>query len=121
MSTVIPLSFGRDIQGYNAYAPQPSTLLWRASLLSANPSVPSDCIVPSTFPLWIVSFRYFPNNVWVDVSGATATIPSNNTLQPTTAELNPASLQLTAGTTISMITNSSSASVSVVMWPYKMG
>jgi hypothetical protein len=39
------------------------------------------------------------------------------TLASTTAELNPASLTLTSGTTISIITSQTSADVSVVMWP----
>jgi hypothetical protein len=108
------LSFGRDAQGYNAYAPYPSDVKFKATLTNADAA---SCTVPSTFAQWVVSFRYYPNDVWVDVSGATAAIPVSNSLVATTAELNPASLTLSAGTNISMITAQDTADVSVVMWP----
>ena len=112
MSTL--LSFGRDVQGYNAYAPQPSTNKWSATITTGSAT---SITVPSNFQTWIVSFRYYPNDVWVDVTGATAAIPVGATLASSTAELNPASLTLQAGTNISMITGLTSADVSVVMWP----
>ena len=108
------LSFGRDVQGYNAYAPLPSTQKYSATLTNGNAT---SITVPSSFALWVVSFRYFPNDVWVDVSGATAIIPVGATLAATTSELNPASLTLTAGTVISVITAQTAADLSIVMWP----
>lgn len=112
MSTL--LSFGRDVQGYNAYAPQPSTNKWSATITNGSAT---SITVPSNFPVWVVSFRYYPNDVWVDVTGATAAVPVGATLASSTAELNPASLTLTAGTNISIITGLASADVSIVMWP----
>jgi hypothetical protein len=112
MSTL--LSFGRDVQGYNAYAPQPSTNKWSATITTGSAT---SITVPSNFQTWVVSFRYYPNDVWVDVTGATAAIPVGATLASSTSELNPASLTLQAGTNISMITGLTSADVSVVMWP----
>jgi len=114
MAIVAPLQFGRDVQSYNAYAPSPSTVKYSATLAAGGAT---SITVPSSFPAWIVSFRYFPNDVWVDVSGATAIVPVGATLAATTSELNPASLTLVAGTNISMITSQTSADVSVVMWP----
>jgi len=108
------LSFGRDIQSYNAYAPQPSTVKWAATITNGTAT---SIVVPSNWPIWVVSFRYYPNDVWVDVSGAAAIVPVGNTLAVSTAELNPASLTLNAGTTISVITGLTSADVSIVMWP----
>jgi hypothetical protein len=108
------LSFGRDVQGYNAYAPYPSVVKYSATITNSSDT---SIVVPSNYALWIVSFRYFPNDVWVDVSGASATLPSASTLGATTSELNPASLTLKAGTTISIITGQTSADVSIVMWP----
>lgn len=108
------LSFGRDVQGYNAFAPYPSTVKYSATITDGTAT---SAVVPSTFALWVVSFRYFPNDVWVDVSGATAAIPVGNTLASTTSELNPASLTLKAGTNISIITGQTTADVSIVMWP----
>lgn len=113
MSTT-PLSFGRDQQGYNAFAPQPSTVKYSATLTVGSAT---SITVPTTFHTWIVSFRYFPNDVWVDVSGATAAIPAGATLVATTSEMNPASLTLQGGDNISMITDLATADVSVVMWP----
>jgi hypothetical protein len=112
MSTL--LSFGRDVQGYNAYAPQPSTNKWSATKTTGSAT---SITVPSNFQTWVVSFRYYPNDVWVDVTGATAAIPVGATLASSTSELNPASLTLQAGTNISMITGLTSADVSIVMWP----
>jgi hypothetical protein len=109
-----PLEFGRDVQGYNAFAPQPSTVKWAATLTDGSET---HILVPASFQMWVVSFRYYPNDVWVDVSGATAIIPVGATLAVTTSELNPASMLLTAGTEISMITALATADVSVVMWP----
>lgn len=108
------LAFGRDAQGLNAYAPQPSTVKYSATITTGSAT---SITVPSTYQVWAVSFRYYPNDVWVDVSGATAIIPVGATLAATTSEMNPASLTLTAGTNISMITDLTAADVSVVMWP----
>lgn len=108
------LTFGRDTNSFNAYAPMPSTNKWAATLTD---STATSIIVPSTHETWVVSFRFFPNDVWVDTSGATAIIPVGNTLAVTTSELNPASLTLAEGTVISMITGLATADVSVVMWP----
>jgi hypothetical protein len=109
-----PIVFGRDQQGYNAFAPQPSTVKYAATITTG---AATSIVVPSTYQTWIVSFRYYPNDVWVDVSGAVAIIPIGATLVATTSELNPASLTLQAGTTISIITAQTTADVSVVMWP----
>jgi hypothetical protein len=91
MAVATDLQFGRDVQGYNSFAPYPSTTKYSATLTNGNAT---SVTVPSSFPIWIVSFRYFPNDVWVDVSGATAAIPAGNTLLATTSELNPSSLDL---------------------------
>lgn len=108
------LNFGRDVQGFNAYAPSPSTVKYSATLLAGEET---SITVPVTHQVWTVSFRYSPNDVWVDVSGATSTVPVGNTLALCTNELNPASLTLNSGTNISMITSQTTADVSIVMWP----
>jgi hypothetical protein len=110
------LQFGRDIQGYNSYAPFPSVNKWNATLTNGNAT---SITVPSNYPVWIVSFRYYPNDIWVDVSGATAAIPAGNTLASTTSELNPSSLTLNAGANISVITAQTTADISIVMWPVR--
>lgn len=108
------LLFGRDAGGFNAFGPLPSQDIWNATITNGNET---NITVPSSHKYWMVSFRYYPNDVYVDVSGATAAIPAGNTLASATSELNPASLTLTAGTKISMITGQTSCDVAVVMWP----
>lgn len=108
------LTFGKDTGSYSAYAPMPSSNKWSATLVASGAS---SVTVPSTHANWIVSFRYFPNDVWVDTTGATAAVPVGATFATSTAELNPASLTLPAGTVISMITAQTAADVSIVMWP----
>ena len=110
------LQFGRDIQGYNAYAPYPSNFIWNATLTNG---VETNITVPASYPVWIVSFRYYPNDVWVDVSGASAALPGSNTLTRATSELNPSSLTLDSGTNISVITGQATADISIVMWPVR--
>lgn len=115
MSTI--LQFGRDSQGYNAYAPYPSNVKYSATITNGSAT---SITVPSSHTLWVVSFRYYPNDVWVDVSGSTAAIPVGATLASTTSELNPSSLTLKAGTVISIITAQTTADVSIVMWPVSL-
>ena len=114
MANPVMLELGRDVQGYNAYAPQPSTVKYSATITDGSAT---SVTVPSTYQTWVVSFRYFPNDVWVDVSGATAALPIGATLAASTSELNPASLTLQKGTVISIISAQTTADVSIVMWP----
>lgn len=114
MAVPVPLILGRDLQGISAYSPQPSNVKYSATITNGSAT---SVTVPSTAQVWNVSFRYYPNDVWVDVSGATAIIPVGATLAATTSELNPASLTLNAGANISVITGLTAADVSIVMWP----
>ena len=114
MANVQNLSFGRDAQGYNTYAPSPASVKYSATLAATTAT---SITIPSSYQTWIVSFRYYPNDVWIDVTGATAAVPVGATLTSTTSELNPASLTLEAGTVISAITAQTNADISIVMWP----
>ena len=108
------LNFGRDVQGYNAYAPQPSTNNYSATITNG---AATSITVPKNFQVWIASFSYQPGaNVWVDFTGATAAIPSGATLSATSATLNPGQRTLTAGQTISMITDNAEADVCIELY-----
>lgn len=117
MTAPIALNFGRDSHSFNAFAPHPSNNIFNSTLTDGTAA---SCTVPTgvNYPYWTVSFRYQPgSSVFVDVTGATAALPVGATLASATSELNPASLTLVQGQTISMITGDTTAVVAVVMWP----
>lgn len=113
MSTL--LNFGRDVQGYNAYAPQDATNKWSATL---GAGVASSITIPKNYPVWIVAFSPQPGtDVWVDFTGATAAIPVGATLATTTSSLNPGQRTVLAGTSISVITDNTTADIGIEAWP----
>ena len=108
------LHFGRDEQGYNAYAPYDSLNKVSATL---DAGTAASFTVPSNYPVWIVAFSPQPGtNVWVDFTGATAEIPAGNTFADTTSSLNPGQRTVLAGTSISCITDNTTADCGVEMW-----
>lgn len=108
------LKFGRDANGFNAFAPRPSDIKYSVTLTVGDAT---SITLPGTDEIYCASFRYQPgSSVFVDTTGATAEVPAGNTLTVTTSELNPASLTLTAGTEVSMITDYDTAQVSLVLW-----
>lgn len=112
MST--PLIFGRDVQGYNAYAPTPSTNMYSATITNGTPA---SITVPTSSATWVVTFSYQPGtNVWVDFTGATAAIPVGATLLATTSMRNPAARTVLSGTNISIITDNTSSDVGIEMY-----
>lgn len=95
------LSFGRDVQGYNAYAP-PFGDDGSQCVLAANTA--QSVTVPSNFTNWIAVFSYSPgSNVWV-ANNVTATVPTG-AFSSTTSKLLPASRTVSAGDVISFITS----------------
>lgn len=94
------LNFGRDVQGYNAYAPTQATDRYSATL-AANTA--TSITVPSNFENWIAVFSYAPGvEVWISMTG-TAAVPAGGTFASTTSEMNPGARQVTAATVISAI------------------
>jgi hypothetical protein len=101
------LNFGRDIQGYNAFAPAMSDVLESASILSG---AETSFTVPGDVQNWIAVFSYQAgSDVWVAING-TATPPAGNTFSTTNSFLQPAQLTVHAGDTISCYNNGSSNS-----------
>lgn len=98
------LNFGRDNQGYNAYAPRFPTNAYSASMTTATSS---SITVSGENKNWIAVFSYQPGAViWVSVNH-TAAMPAGATFASTTSILLPAQLHVNAGDTISFYNNSS--------------
>lgn len=113
--TATQLQFGRDAQGYNAYAPQDSSIKYSATITNGTAT---SITVPSSHTTWIAAFSIQPGaNVWVDFSGATAAIPVGATLATTTSSLNPGQRTVYAKGTISIITDNTEADVGIELWP----
>jgi hypothetical protein len=115
MSIIRQLIFGRDMQGYNAYAPLDASIKYSATLTNGNAT---SITVPSSHATWIAAFSTQPGgNVYVDFSGATAAIPAGATLAATTSSLNPGQRTVFAGGTISVITDDTTCDVGIELWP----
>jgi len=104
MSTT--LNFGRDAQGYNAYAPLPSTNMYSATLASNGSS---SITVPTNVAKWVVAFSFQPGSqIWVaySTSGASsASGPAGASFASTTSELNPGARLIPSTVTTSSGTN----------------
>jgi len=115
------LEFGRDIQGYNAYAPRPSINIFSATLVNGAAAT---ITLPQDYKSWIVAFSYQPGtNNFVDFTGATAQVPAGGTFAATTSELNPGARLLKSTqkdnitpATISLVTNNATSDVTVVFY-----
>ena len=82
MST--PLAFARDVQGYNAHAPQFPVNIVTATL-AANTA--QSVAVPLDAPVYVMYVRVQPSGYcWVSRSG-TAAVPAGGTLAAAVSEL----------------------------------
>jgi len=109
------LNFGRDVQGYNSYAPPPSTNMYSATLASGGNAT---ITLPTNVANWIVAFSFQPgSDIWVRYNGSAAA-PAGATFSSTTSELNPGARIVpstnitssgTSATTINLLNNGSSS------------
>jgi hypothetical protein len=109
------LSFGRDVQGYNAYSPPPSTNLYNATLASGGNATVT---LPTNVANWIVAFSFQPGaDIWVAYNG-NAAAPVGATFAATNSELNPGARLLpstnvtvsgSSATTINLLNNGTNA------------
>ncbi len=97
------LSFGRDVQGFNSFAPSLSLNMVSAELASGT----EDSLdVPETANDWIAVFSYEPGSIiWVSIND-TAAPPGGATFDDTTSFLLPAQLTVKKGDSISCYNNS---------------
>ncbi len=107
------LNFGRDVQGFNAFAPTQADLLYSATLASG---VNSSITIPSSAPKWIIAISYQPGTItYVSVNG-TAEAPASGTFATTTSELNPSPRTVYAGDVVDFITTNMTADVGVALY-----
>jgi hypothetical protein len=112
------LNFGRDVQGYNAYAPQFPTDIFTATL-AANTA--ESITIPSNYAVWIMYVRVQPTGyVWASNSG-TAAVPAGGTFASAISELIPGTLEykrtVYAGNVISFITPNTTCDIEVSLFP----
>lgn len=111
------LSFARDLQGYNAYAPKFSTNIYSATLVA---SAASSITVPSNYSGWIMYVRVQPNGwCWCSRTG-TATIPSAGTFAASNSEIIVGTIEfkrsVLAGDVISFITENATCDIEVSLF-----
>lgn len=100
------LNFGRDVQGYNAYAPQLSDKMYSVELAAGDDE---SVTVTANTGNYIAVFSYQPGAViWVSIND-TAEPPAGATFAATTSFLLPAQLQVKQGDVISCYNNSTTA------------
>lgn len=114
MSTMFLLN--RDINGY----PSTGTMTaasgdnFTAALTSGGGA--SSITVPDNEPQWIARFGYDPVSVvWV-AKNTTATVPAGATLAANLSMQRPAEILVNAGDTISMLTSTATAYVSISLF-----
>ena len=111
------LSFGRDAQGYNAYAPQFPTDIWTATL-AANTA--KNFTVPSTHDVFIMYVRLQPTGyVWISRT-TTAAVPSSSSLAASASEIIPGTIEykrlVYKADVISFITPNTTCDISVSLY-----
>jgi len=107
------LSFGRDAQGYNAFAPEFAANNYSATLANG---AEEKLTVPSNHAVWVASFSYQPGaDVWV-ARNATAAVPAGGTFASTTSTLNPGSRIVYAADVLHFITDDTTADVGVTLY-----
>ncbi len=117
------LNFGRDVQGYNSYAPPTSTDMFKVTIAAAGNST---LTLPTNALSWIVAYSYTPGaEIWVAYN-ASAVAPSSGTFSSSNSELNPGARTVpsqnitsssTSATTINFYNNGSgTANVWVVLY-----
>lgn len=113
MANPTQLNFGRDIQGFNAFAPKFSNNKLSATL---TVGLEATFTIPSTYKQFIISFSVQPGHVvWVAVN-ETAAVPVGASFASTTSELNPASRVVNAGDVIHCISPDATTDIGVIIY-----
>ena len=110
------LNFGRDVQGYNSFAPPPSNNMFSVQLTAGSNAT---LTLPTTSTYWIVAYAATPGSeIWVAYN-TTAAAPSSGTFASTSSEEIPGARIVsstnttnsgTVATTINILNNGTSTS-----------
>lgn len=108
------LEFGRDLQGFNAYAPQFPTDIYTATLAA---STAKSVTVPSSAPVWVMYIRMEPTG-WAWVSRTTtAAVPAGSSFASSQSDLAVGTIEFKrtvfAGDVISLITPNTTLNIIV--------
>lgn len=111
------LSFGCDVQGLNAYAPQFPTDNYTATLAA---STARTITVPSKYPVWIMYVRLQPNGwCWV-ARTTTAAVPGGSSFAASASEIISGAIEykrlVYAADAISFITPNTTCDISVTFY-----
>lgn len=117
MAMSTELSFGRDAQGYNAYAPPFPTNIFTATLAA---STAESFTVPSNYSIWVMYVRIEPAGwCWVSRT-ATAAIPAGGTFAASSSELIVGTIEykrlVYAGDVISFLTPNTTCDISISLY-----
>lgn len=112
-------NFNTDVAGHVAYAPIPSTNVYKTTLAA---TVAASVTVPSDYEYWFVAFSFQPGtDIWVDFTGATAAVPVSGALVASTSTLNPGARMVKKGSNISIITAATTADVAIEFYALLRG
>lgn len=112
------LNFGRDIQGYNAFAPQFSDYIVSATLAQ---STDTSTTVPSDSNCYIAVFEPSAGATIYVAVNETAQVPAGASFSQTTSECNPAARQVYAGDVLHFITPDIGSSINVAFYSNSTG
>jgi len=117
--TAKPLVFGRDAQGYNAFAPPPASYSFSATLASSGNAT---ITLPGDVARWIIAFSFTPgSSIWVAFN-TNAAAPVGATFAATSSELNPgarilpSTITTSSGTSANTINLLNSGTGSASIW-----
>lgn len=117
MAQSTQLNFGRDVQGFNAYAPSFPTDIYIATLAAATAKTVT---VPGNAPVWIMYVRVEPTGyVWCSRT-TTAAVPASSSLAAAASELIVGTIEyrrtVYAGDVISFITPNTTCNIEVAFF-----
>lgn len=115
MSTL--LNFGRDVQGYNTYAPQFPTNIFTSTLAATTAE---SVTVPGNYPTWLMYVRVQPNGWCWCSRTTTAAVPAGGTLASASSEIIVGTIEFKrtvyAGDVISFITPNTTCDIEVAFF-----